>query len=94
AMTSQKIQALLAKAAERCPGLAGVEAHYAWSGVFGETEDSLPMIGWVPGTPRTLAAYGYGGNGITFSALAADLLEAELEGQPDRDAPLFALDRD
>lgn len=94
AMTPQKIEALLAKAAKRCPGLAGVEPHYAWSGVFGETEDSMPMIGRVPGTPSTLAAYGYGGNGITFSALAADLLEAELEGRPDPDAALFALDRD
>jgi glycine/D-amino acid oxidase-like deaminating enzyme len=93
AMTSQKIKALLAKAATRCPGLAGVEPQYVWSGVFGETDDSLPMIGRVPGTLRTLAAYGYGGNGITFSALAADLLEAELEGRPDPDAALFALDR-
>ncbi len=94
AMTPEKIKALLAKAAARCSGLAGFEPHYAWSGVFGETDDSMPMIGRVPGALRTLAAYGYGGNGITFSALAADLLEAELEGQPDPDAAFFALDRD
>ena len=75
------MEALLAKAAVRCPALAGVEADFAWSGVFGETDDSPPMIGRVPGRPHCLAAFGYGGNGITFSALAADLLEAELEAR-------------
>ena len=86
--------ALLAKAGARCPGLGDVEPEFAWSGVFGETEDSLPMIGRVPGRPNCLAAFGYGGNGITFSALAAQLLETELEGRPDPDAALYALDRD
>ena len=48
-----------------------------------------------PGTrPNCLAAFGYGGNGITFSAMAADLLEAELEGAPREDARFYALDRD
>lgn len=94
AMTPEKVKTLLAKAFQRCPSLMGVQPHHAWSGVFGETNDSMPMIGRVPGTQRTLAAYGYGGNGITFSALAADLLEAELEERPDPDAAFFALDRD
>jgi len=93
ALTPQKAQTLLAKAAKRCPGLVGLEPEFVWSGVFGETEDSLPMIGRIPGAPNSLAAYGYGGNGITFSALAADLLEAELRGRPDEDSALYALDR-
>ena len=93
-MTPQKIKALLAKAAKRCPGLSQAQPEFAWSGVFGETDDSLPMIGRVPGRANCLAAYGYGGNGITFSALAAELLPAELSGQPDRDAEFCALDRD
>lgn len=94
ALTALKVKTLLAKASARCPGLTGLTADYAWSGVFGETDDALPMIGPVPGRAHCLAAFGYGGNGITFSALAADLLEAELAGRPDADAPLFALDRD
>ena len=89
----QKIKALLAKAAKRCPGLADATPEFAWSGVFGETEDSLPMIGRVPNKPNCLVAYGYGGNGITFSAMAAELLEAELQGRPDDDAALYAQDR-
>lgn len=93
-LTAQKVEQLLKKAAARRPALAGVHAEFAWSGVFGETEDSLPLIGRVPGRPNCFAAFGYGGNGITFSALAADLLAAELTGAPSADTPLFALDRD
>lgn len=93
AMTAQKVEALLAKASSRCPELGVMTPEYAWSGVFGETDDSLPLIGRVPGRQSCLAAFGYGGNGITFSAMAADLLEAELSGAPRDDAPLFALDR-
>jgi glycine/D-amino acid oxidase-like deaminating enzyme len=36
-------------------------------------EDSPPMIGRVPGRPNCLVAFGYGGNGITFSAVAVSL---------------------
>jgi glycine/D-amino acid oxidase-like deaminating enzyme len=93
-LTATKVERLLAKAAALFPVLAGVRAQFAWSGVFGETDDSLPLIGRVPGRPNCFAAFGYGGNGITFSALAAELLATELSGSPSADAPLFALDRD
>lgn len=92
-MTPQKVKALMAKLAVRCPGLSGVTPAFVWSGVFGVTDDSLPLIGPVPGRRDCLAAFGYGGNGITFSAMAAELLEAELEGGPHADAPLYAIDR-
>ena len=36
--------------------------------------DGLPLIGPVPGAKGVYAAYGYGGNGITFSFLAAALI--------------------
>ncbi|MDZ4761450.1 MAG: FAD-binding oxidoreductase [Alphaproteobacteria bacterium] len=93
ALTAVKTEAILAKLAARYPALAGVEAEYSWSGFFGETSDSLPMIGRVPGRPNCLAAFGYGGNGITFSAIAADMLEAELAGERHPNADLYALDR-
>ena len=92
--TPGKTRELVLAGAGRCPGIAGLEAEFAWTGAFGVTEDSLPFIGRVPGKPWCLAAYGYGGNGITFSALAAELLSAEIDGQPHPDARLFALDRD
>ena len=56
-------------------------AETAWSGVFGTTEDGLPLIGPVPDHPRILAAYGYGGNGITFGFLAAELIAGVIGGR-------------
>jgi hypothetical protein len=41
----------------------------------------LPLIGPVPGHPRILAAYGYGGNGITFGFIAAQLIAGMVGGR-------------
>ena len=35
------------------------------------------------------AALGYGGNGITYSRIAADIIRAELTGESDPDADLY-----
>ena len=37
---------------------------------------------------------GYGGNGITFSRIAAELVRSELTGVRDADAALFAFPAD
>ena len=66
----EKTQALLGKLQALLPR-AEPTLGFAWSGAFGQTSDGLPLIGRVPGQPRMLAAYGYGGNGITFSFLAS-----------------------
>lgn len=87
-----KTQALLAKLQALVPGAAPTLGH-AWSGAFGQTVDGLPLIGLVPGHPRMLAAYGYGGNGITFSFLASRIIGALIGGA---EAPWFrhfAIDR-
>lgn len=63
---------------------------FAWTGCFGATSTGLPSIGEVPGLPRCFAVLGYGGNGITFSVVAAQLLQRELLGLPDPDRDLFA----
>lgn len=65
----------------------------AWCGFFGETDDGLPLIGPVPGQPRCYGAFGYGGNGITFSAMAADIVARLVSGEGDPAADWFALDR-
>ncbi|WP_209856794.1 FAD-dependent oxidoreductase [Rhizobium herbae] len=66
---------------------------YSWSGAFGETEDGLPLIGVVPGMPRILAAYGYGGNGITFSFMASRMLAELCAGHREDWFDAFAIDR-
>jgi len=64
-----------------------------WSGAFGETDDALPIVGRVPGHARCYAAFGYGGNGITFSAMAADVIATLMAGGADPAADWFAVDR-
>lgn len=72
---------------------ASLDLGHAWSGAFGQTEDGLPLIGPVPGHPRLLAAYGYGGNGITFSFMASRLIGALVSGREKRWFRHFAIDR-
>lgn len=69
-------------------------AEYVWSGTFGTTTDGLPLIGGVPGHPRIHAAYGYGGNGITYGYLASRLIAASIAGQKQPWFDEFAIDRD
>jgi glycine/D-amino acid oxidase-like deaminating enzyme len=63
---------------------------YAWTGSFGASRTGLPLIGEVPGHSNCYAALGFGGNGITFSAIAARMLQRRLDGVADPDADLFA----
>nr|WP_245355566.1 FAD-dependent oxidoreductase [Rhizobium leguminosarum] len=73
---------------------ADTRVEHAWCGTFGETADGLPLIGPVPEMQHVLAAYGYGGNGITFSYLAAQMIGAMLAGMHRDWFEDFALDRD
>ncbi|MBY4591553.1 MULTISPECIES: NAD(P)/FAD-dependent oxidoreductase [Rhizobium] len=73
---------------------ADTRVEHAWCGTFGETADGLPLIGPVPHMPHVFAAYGYGGNGITFSYLAAQMIGAMLAGMHRDWFEDFALDRD
>ncbi len=66
---------------------------YSWTGTFGETRDGMPIIGAVPGTANVDFALGYGGNGITFSVVAADVLRDNCLGVPNPFAQVFRADR-
>jgi glycine/D-amino acid oxidase-like deaminating enzyme len=63
---------------------------FAWAGAFGSTATGLPIISPLPRKPRIHVVMGYGGNGLTFSRIAAELIATELRGGQDRDAALFA----
>lgn len=73
---------------------ASLELDYAWSGTFDSTSDGLPLIGRVPGFNNVFAAYGYGGNGVTFSYLAAHLMDLLVSGQTSPLLDDFAIDRE
>ena len=73
---------------------ASLEIEFRWAGTFDTTSDGLPLIGPVPGAKGVYAAYGYGGNGITFSFLAAQLIGGLIAGASSQLLSDFALDRD
>lgn len=75
------------------PALAGMTSKYAWEGLFAMTPDSLPYIGPHRRYPRHWFALGYGGNGMTFSFLAARLLLDRWQHGTTDDQRLFEFGR-
>ncbi len=70
-----------------------LETAYSWAGTFGTTADGLPYIGVSKEWPLAYFALGYGGNGITMSLMAAELIVDQYLGRKNPDARLFAFDR-
>lgn len=70
-----------------------LQTAYAWAGTFGETKDGLAYIGSVPELPRCFFALGFGGNGITYSVIAAEMARDAIQGRKHPDARLFRFDR-
>ena len=62
---------------------------FAWTGTFGGTPTGLPTIGRVPSMPNCWVALGYGGNGISYARVAADIICGALTGRSDIDADLY-----
>ncbi len=89
---ARKTVRLVERFGDLLPGVP-VEPAFAWAGVFGTTHDGLPFIGQVDDWPNTWFALGYGGNGITFSTIAATLLEQLVQGRAHPDAELFRFGR-
>ena len=70
-----------------------LQVAFSWTGTFGETKDGLAYIGEHPDWPSAYFALGYGGNGITYSLLAAEIIRDAMLGRPNDDAELFRFDR-
>lgn len=68
-------------------------AEMAWAGTFSSTRDGLPLIGAMRRDPHLSFALGYGGNGITFSVIAAQILSRTLRGETDPRAHIFSPER-
>ncbi|WP_257658097.1 NAD(P)/FAD-dependent oxidoreductase [Parapedobacter lycopersici] len=69
------------------------EVDMAWCGTFSTTKDGLPYIGSWSGKNRMFFALGYGGNGITFSMIAAQVIKHILLGNDDERIKIFGFDR-
>ena len=61
---------------------------YRWAGIFGLVLDFLPVVGRVPGSPRTWVAAGYSGHGNVLGFACGRLVARAILG--DRD-PLLDL---
>jgi glycine/D-amino acid oxidase-like deaminating enzyme/nitrite reductase/ring-hydroxylating ferredoxin subunit len=65
--------------------------HNRWSSQYFEPADGLPYIGHLPGNPENVfVATGYGGNGITYSHVAALVLKSLILKEESEYTSLFA----
>lgn len=78
----QKVNKLEKKFTKFFPQIPFVR-EMSWCGTFSATADGLPFIGAWPRRPRMLFALGYGGNGITFSMLAAKIISNIVQERKD-----------
>jgi glycine/D-amino acid oxidase-like deaminating enzyme len=92
ALLGTKVKQLLKSFNQKFPKLE-FDIDYAWAGTFAETKDGLPYIGATKQKPRILYALGYGGNGITFSQIAADVICNIISGKDDANARIFSFYR-
>lgn len=91
-LLAAKARTISAKLKRMFPRL-DTKAEFAWAGSFGATTTGLPYIGELPGYPGVFAVQGYGGNGITFSQIASEIVATTIAGGVDTDAKLFAFGR-
>ena len=93
ALIDEKARALSEKFHKLIPALPRIDAQFRWAGTFAQTKDGLPYIGTTNQFPRGYFALGYGGNGITFGLIAAQIIRDLFTGTGNDDADLFRFDR-
>jgi glycine/D-amino acid oxidase-like deaminating enzyme len=88
-MKRNKAEKLIKKTKSLLPTFNFID-DYRWAGAFAQTKDGLPYIGEHPDYKNAIFVLGFGGNGITFSAQAMNLVLKKLAGLYD---PLLYLYR-
>ncbi|MBP7643456.1 MAG: FAD-binding oxidoreductase [Saprospiraceae bacterium] len=86
--TSKLIQTL----EEIMPDIKFIE-DFSWGGTFGSTKDGLPYIGKSPEFEHALFVLSFGGNGITFSIQAMDIIVDLMEDKPNELADYYRFGR-
>jgi glycine/D-amino acid oxidase-like deaminating enzyme len=92
ALISSKAGVLLERFHELFPDIK-TEIAFAWTGTFGATKDGLAYIGKSPEFESALFALGFGGNGITFSIIAAEIIRDACLNCENPNAQLFGFKR-
>ncbi len=91
-MLGAKVAVLEERAGRLFPEI-DMSAACAWAGTFAETPDGLPYVGMPEQHPGAWFVLGYGGNGITFSVIAAEIVREGCLGRTHPDAALYAFGR-
>jgi glycine/D-amino acid oxidase-like deaminating enzyme len=91
-LIGKKAERLTERFRELFPEIS-LEIAFAWAGTFGETEDGLAYVGEHADWPNAYFALGYGGNGITFGLLAAEIIRDAVLGKANENADLFRFGR-
>jgi glycine/D-amino acid oxidase-like deaminating enzyme len=62
---------------------------YRWAGIFGLTQDFLPLVGRIPGRDGVWVAAGYSGHGNVLGLMCGELVGGAILGRPDPILELF-----
>ncbi len=66
---------------------------HRWAGIFGLTQDLLPLVGRVPGRGGVWVSAGYSGHGNVLGLMCGELVSASILGGDDPLLELFAPSR-
>ena len=66
------------------------EVTHRWAGIFGLTQDLLPLVGRVPDHEGTWIAAGYSGHGNVLGLMCGELVASALLGEDDALLELFS----
>jgi sarcosine oxidase, subunit beta len=86
--------AVMAKALQLVPQLAGAQVIRSWTGIDGETPDDIPIVGPSRTTPGLFHAFGFSGHGFQLGpAIGAIMSELVLDGHTNVPLEPFRIDR-
>jgi gamma-glutamylputrescine oxidase len=87
-VTTEVIQSHLERFVHELTGGSPRITH-RWAGIFGTTEDRLPLVGRVPGREGVWVACGYSGHGNVIGLMCGELVAHAILGRPDPVLELF-----
>lgn len=70
-----------------------IKSDFAWAGAFGSTKDSLGYVGSIKQLPRVFFILGYGGNGILYSQIGAEIVRDSILARKNALENLFEFER-
>lgn len=89
---TQKVKALEESFASLFPSIP-FKTDFSWAGTFAGTKDGLPYIGEHRSNPGIYFALGFGGNGITFSSIAGEIIRDIFVGKKNEHLSIFKFHR-